>query len=179
MRVRIPVPAVVLAVLLGSAVLAAAQHPPQTAERLAEVNRRGASMMGFDQENTTHQFHVTSTGGVIEVQANDPGDADTIRRVQRHLSEIAKEFGRGDFVRPALIHDQEVPGTETMKKLKDEIRYRFRKSPQGGRVEIFTADLDALRAIHEFLRFQTHDHQTGESKPGDGKPTGPLHQHQH
>jgi hypothetical protein len=142
-----------------------AQHEKEKKDRLAEVNRRGANVMGFDQDNSTHQFHLTTRGGYVEVRANDPNDADTIRRIQRHLSDIAKEFGRQDFARPEIIHDGEVPGTQVLKKkeMKDKVTYRFRKSPVGGRLEINTADSDAIRAVHEFLRFQIADHQTGDA----------------
>ena len=33
-----------------------------------------------------------------------------------------------------------------------------------GRIRIQTADPEALKAVHEFLRFQIEDHHTGDSQ---------------
>jgi hypothetical protein len=140
----------------------AKQHEKEKKDRLAEVNRRGDVGMGFAQEKNRHRFSLTSRGGVIEVEAADPGDADNIALVQKHLAEAAKAFGRGDFSMPAFIHDQEVPGTATMKELKAQISYRTEKTPRGGRLHIRTSSAEALKAVHEFLRFQIADHQAGD-----------------
>jgi hypothetical protein len=37
-----------------------------------------------------------------------------------------------------------------------------RETENGGRVLIETKDAEALAAVHEFLRFQIEDHQTGD-----------------
>ena len=48
-----------------------------------------------------------------------------------------------------------------MKKLREQIRYSFQKTPNGGRVVISSTDKEALAAIHSFLRFQIEEHETG------------------
>ena len=45
-----------------------------------------------------------------------------------------------------------------MKEKRTEISYSFEEFPAGGRVRITTTNPDALKAIHEFLRFQIEDH---------------------
>jgi hypothetical protein len=56
---------------------------------------------------------------------------------------------------------QEVPGTAVMAQKKERIRYTYSELPLGGQVQITTTDEEALRAIHEFLAFQRHDHRAG------------------
>jgi hypothetical protein len=43
------------------------------------------------------------------------------------------------------------------------IRYVFEETPNGGRVVISSADKDALKAIHRFLRFQIEAHKSGDT----------------
>ena len=47
-----------------------------------------------------------------------------------------------------------------MKEKRSEVVYRFEELPAGGKVHIKTAHPDALKAIHDFLRFQIEDHHT-------------------
>jgi hypothetical protein len=49
-----------------------------------------------------------------------------------------------------------------MQRLKTEIKYEFEKMEGGGRVRITTQNAEALKAIHEFLRFQIKEHETGD-----------------
>jgi hypothetical protein len=50
-----------------------------------------------------------------------------------------------------------------MKKLRTLIQYRLEETDRGGRILISTESPKALRAVHQFLRFQIQDHQTGDS----------------
>lgn len=127
------------------------------------VNTRGDRVMGLSHEKTTHHFLLYPDGGVIEVTANDAKDTASRDEIQMHLSHIAKMFASGDFNAPMLIHDRVPPGVPVLQRRKGEVSYRFEKSDRGGRVRIETADREALNAVHEFLRFQISDHQTGDS----------------
>ncbi|MGB6597214.1 MAG: hypothetical protein WBE70_08815, partial [Candidatus Acidiferrum sp.] len=80
-----------------------------------------------------------------------------------HFGHIAKMFVAGDFSAPMLIHSQNPPGSETMKKLRDAIRYKLEDTGRGSRIRITSKNPDAVAAIHQFLRFQIKDHQTGDS----------------
>jgi hypothetical protein len=50
-----------------------------------------------------------------------------------------------------------------MKEKHAEISYSFEELEAGGRVRIKTANPDALKAVHDFLRFQIEDHHTGDA----------------
>jgi hypothetical protein len=50
-----------------------------------------------------------------------------------------------------------------LKEKKAEVTYRFETIDRGGVVRITTKDAEALKAVHEFLRFQIADHRTGDS----------------
>jgi hypothetical protein len=62
-----------------------------------------------------------------------------------------------------FIHDQVPPGVDAMKRLKAEISYEFEKTESGARVRIKTNNAEALAAVHDFLRFQIKEHQTGDA----------------
>ena len=126
------------------------------------VNRRGDHVMGFSHDKTTHHFRLAKDGGVIEVTANDPKDAESRDQIRQHLGHIAGMFSAGNFNAPMLIHDQTPPGVPVLRRLKSEIKYEFESIEQGGRVKITTTNPEAIRAVHEFLRFQISDHQTGD-----------------
>ena len=127
-----------------------------------EVNRRGDAVMGFSHEKTTHHFRLRPSGGEIEVTANDSADAESAAQIRGHLTHIAQMFGEGNFTAPMLIHSRNPPGTGVMRRLKARIGYRVEPLPGGARVHITTTRVEALEAIHAFLRFQITDHRTGD-----------------
>jgi hypothetical protein len=130
----------------------------------SDLDQRGAMVMGFDQQKTTHHFYLYEDGGAIRVTAKDPADAASRDAIRLHLAHIAMMFGEGDFQDPMLVHDRaDVPGTAEMVRLADKISYRYYEIPDGGLVEITTVDPAAVKAVHEFLTFQIRDHQTGDS----------------
>jgi hypothetical protein len=129
----------------------------------AGMHARGAAVMGFDQHKTTHHFFLFDDGGAIDIGVKDR--ADTVNRdaIRQHLPHIAQLFGAGNFDAPMLIHaEKAVPGTALMTALKDKVAYRYSETPGGGRVEITTVDKAALAAVHEFLKYQIAEHQTGD-----------------
>ncbi|HXL22114.1 MAG TPA: hypothetical protein VOA78_06600 [Candidatus Dormibacteraeota bacterium] len=128
-----------------------------------DVAERGDRVMGFSHDKATHHFRLYADGGAIEVGANDAKDTATRDAIQGHFTHIVKMFAAGDFTAPILIHTQNPPGSETMKRLRGEIAYRLEKTEQGARIRIRTKNAEAVRAVHEFLRFQIADHQTGDS----------------
>ena len=127
------------------------------------VTSRGDHAMGFSHETTTHHFRLYKSGGAIDVSANDPKDSATRDQIRMHLSHIAKRFASGDFNVPMFIHDTTPPGALVMAKLRGQIRYLYSDTPGGAKIQISTANPEALQAIHGFLRFQISDHQTGDA----------------
>jgi hypothetical protein len=139
-------------------------HAADGDAQMAGMNHRGATVMGFDQEKTTHHFYLYEDGGAIDVSVNDAADAANRDAIRSHLPHIATLFGQGNFEAPMAVHDTKtVPGTAEMASLKDKISYRYVESSTGGRVDIVTRDAAALKALHQFLRFQIADHKTGDS----------------
>lgn len=145
-------------IVLAIAVLGA--HP-----QAQGVSQSHAAMaMGFDQDKTTHHFHLFTDGGAIDVSVKDAADAKNRDAIRAHLPHIAQLFQAGDFSAPMLVHQTAaVPGAEELQRAKDRVTYRYRETPAGGRVDIETTDPAALKAVHAFLRFQITDHKTGDS----------------
>jgi len=141
------------------------QSNPQEnpAEHHAAVTTRGEHVMGFSQEKTMHHFLLYKDGGVISVTANDPKDMQSRDMIRMHLSHIAGMFAAGDFNAPMLIHGTTPPGVPAMTELKKQIRYRYHDIDSGGQVRIQSVNPKAVAAIHEFLRFQIKEHETGDS----------------
>src|SRR5260370_314488 len=65
--------------------------------------------------------------------------------------------------RSCPMHEQNPPGTEEMKRLHDPIQYNLESTERGARLRITTKNAEALEGVHEFLRFQIADHQTGDA----------------
>ena len=139
------------------------QDQHQHGDHHSQVNERGDKVMGFSHEKTTHHFIIRSDGGVIDVSANEASDTASRDQIRTHLRHIAKMFAQGNFNAPMLVHAQTPPGAEVMKQKRDAIDYQFEETEKGARVRITTKDAEALKAIHDFLRFQIKDHQTGDS----------------
>jgi hypothetical protein len=150
-----------LAILL----LTLTAYAQQTADdpHHAGVNARGDQAMGFSHDTTTHHFRLYKDGGAIEVTANDPQDSGTRETIRMHLSHISQMFAAGNFEAPMFIHATNPPGVPLMKKLKSQIHYRYEDTENGARVRIQTENPKAIGAVHDFLRFQIKDHQTGDS----------------
>ncbi len=118
--------------------------------------------MGFDQKTSTHHFLLERTGGTIEVTATPSASPESADQIRTHLEHIATAFAAGDFSLPMFIHDTEPPGVATMKAKRQAMKFSFQRLDRGGRVVIRTDDVDALAALHEFLRFQIREHRTGD-----------------
>src|ERR1041384_4941405 len=139
-----------------------AQEPKQGSAD-EQMNKRGDHVMGFDHMKTTHHFLLQESGGSIEVTANSSEDVESSEQIRMHLKHIARMFADGNFNAPMLIHDQTPPGVPAMQELKGEIKYSFEEIDRGAAVRISTKNATALKAIHDFLRFQIKEHQTGDS----------------
>lgn len=159
--------------VIGAVALSFAQHPAMPAgmtheahlaqmEKDRELKERGAAAMGFDQDNTTHHFRLFEVGGGIEVVTNDPADATGREQIRTHLREIAADFSRGNFVKPFITHGEMPPGVTTIQTRKNTLSFTYEDRPDGGMVRIITTDAKTRQAVHEFLRYQIHEHATGD-----------------
>ena len=138
--------------------LAAAGQDPHKA-----MNDRGAKTMGFDQTKTAHHFYLYDDGGAIDVQVKNRADTREIAAIRSHLPHLAVMFQDGNFEAPMLVHAAKtVPGTAVLSARKTMLRYTYAETPTGGRVNIVTTDAAARAALHDFLKYQITEHQTGD-----------------
>ena len=135
---------------------------PEEHGHFAGVEARGDQEMGFSHAATTHHFLLRTDGGEIRVDINSPQDAASRDQIRRHLFDIARSFTAGDFHTPMAVHDQVPPGVPALERLRAAVIYSYSDTDGGGRVELRTTNAEALRAIHEFLRFQIQEHRTGD-----------------
>jgi len=154
-----------LVIPLATACAHTPQHSADTAHAtsdssFAALQARGQVAMGVDQYTSTHHFDALPDGGRIVLE-RDVDDSAGVAMIQAHLRAIARAFQSGDFSTPAFVHMRTVPGTQEMAARRDAITYTVRDLPRGGELRITTSDPTAIRAIHEFMAFQRHDHRAG------------------
>jgi hypothetical protein len=156
-KARLLVAAAAVAVLSTGC---AGNSPPVAApaDRQAEVAERGASVMPFDLERTTHHFTKTDTGGVQTVVADDPQDTAQITLIREHLTAEADRFRRGDFTDPARIHGKEMPGLAALRAHDGRIAIEYQNTTDGARATYTTTDAELRDALHAWFDAQVSDH---------------------
>ena len=132
-------------------------HPSTDSERLAEVAARGAEVMPFELERTTHLFEKTAVGGLQQVFSND-NDPEQISLIQAHLQEEAQRFQQGDFDDPAQIHGDEMPGLATLRNSYEQVTVTFSTLSDGAQIVYTTDQADVLAALHAWFDAQLSDH---------------------
>jgi hypothetical protein len=150
--------AVAVALVVGTAALAAWSADLDTPSRQEEVARRGAIIMPFDLDRTTHIFQPRSYGGVQTVIADDPTDRGQVRLVREHLKAEADEFARGDYGDPAKIHGDEMPGLQVLEENYSSIALTFEPTADGARITYRSADPMVVEALHDWFEAQVSDH---------------------
>ena len=121
------------------------------------VAARGAEVMPFDLERTTHRFEKTERGGIETVVADEP-DADQIAPVRSHLREEADRFSRGDFDDPMAIHGMEMPGLADLRAGAARIEIAYADVPTGARLTYTVAERRLRAALHAWFDAQLMDH---------------------
>ena len=149
-------------VILMGVCFAYGQQDHEPHDNNSAVNEHGDKIMGFSHEKTTHHFVLTEDGGLIEVRVNDLKDATGLGQIRTHFQHIVHMFADGNFNAPMLVHSQNVPGTSIMTRLKIDLHWQLQEIPRGARITITADNKEVLDAVHDFLRFQIADHQTGD-----------------
>jgi hypothetical protein len=126
--------------------------------RQQEVAERGATIMPFDLEATTHVFAPTDDGGVQTVVADDPGDTEQIVLIRSHLRDEVAAFRSGDFGDPATIHGHEMPGLSVLEARSDRLTITYQDQPDGGEVIYRSSDPVVVQALHDWFAAQLSDH---------------------
>jgi hypothetical protein len=164
---RTPVIAVLAAAaLIGGGVLTGAAVSGGDPSRQEIVADRGAGVMPFSLEATTHVFDVTARGGTQRVIAKDPGDSREIKLIRGHLRAEADAFGRGDFADPAAIHGDDMPGLRALRAGHRKVTVRYRDLPAGAEIAYGTQSRELASAVRAWFEAQLGDH-AGDAASAD------------
>ena len=126
-------------------------------ERQAEVADRGAMVMPFDLERTTHVFSKESYGGLQKVVSDD-GDKKQVALIREHLSHEAERFAKGDFHDPSMIHGEHMAGLHQLVMGHDKMTVEYSEIPEGAQIIYRTDDPSMVEAIHQWFDAQVSDH---------------------
>jgi hypothetical protein len=158
------------AILAAAAIVAAAAgctgtgdgqaRPAASTDRQAQVAERGAAVMPFNLERTTHRFAKTDTGGVQTVLADDPTDTTQIGLIQQHLRSEATRFRSGDFTDPVRIHGADMPGLAALANSAGKVAVDDADTADGARIIYTTTDPALVTALHAWFDAQVSDHGT-------------------
>ena len=128
------------------------------ATRQDEVAERGAAVMPFDLDATTHRFVPLPDGLEQIVVADDPADSQQILLIRSHLEVEQARFQHGDFSDPAHIHGDDMPGLVTLQARAGDIEIVYSEIPDGGRLVFTTSEPQLVETLHEWGRAQVSDH---------------------
>ena len=161
----------VLAMLLTALPVLALEEASKP--RRDEVARRGAEVMPFSLEQTTHIFTKTEKGGLQQVIVKEIPNTEQVKLIQVHLSKISREFAQGDFSDPAKIHGEDMPGLAELRKAKPgEITIEYKELRNGAQINYATDDPALIKAVHQWFDAQLSDHAR-HAIPGDANR--PMH----
>jgi hypothetical protein len=145
-------------VLVGGLLVGVLVSAGGDTSRQESVARRGARVMPFDLDATTHVFDATKSGGVQTVVADRPQDADQIALVRSHLRSERAHFSGGDFGDPAAVHGHEMPGLAVLEARSEALVITYVDVPAGGRVTYRSEDPEVVTALHDWFAAQLADH---------------------
>ena len=146
----------------------------QITARQTEVGQRGAQVMPFDQNLTTHQFAKSATGGVETVTANDPNDRNQVTLVQDHLQHERDLFATGDFSDPMAIHGHQMPGIADLQHgaTTGQMTVTYEALPAGARITYTAATPALVDTVHTWFDAQLMDHGSHATGLSPGPPRG-------
>ncbi len=122
------------------------------------VHQKAHGVMPFDVSRTVHIFRMTEAGGVQRVVAKDPGAADQIALIRKHLHHEAENFRRGDYSDPAMLHGTDMPGLKELQNGASNIKVSYAPLPDGAEITFETVDLHLLTALHRWFGAQLSEH---------------------
>jgi hypothetical protein len=163
--------------ILGGAIAAVALGGDGQTRQEA-VAERGARVMPFSLDATTHVFDATATGGTQRVVADDPNDREQIHLIREHLRREAEAFQHGEFADPQTIHGRHMPGLAALRAGYQRIEVRYRDLPDGARIDYRTADPSLAAAIRDWFDAQLGDHGDDAQPAGNADPDSSTHRRQ-
>ncbi|MEJ7743030.1 MAG: hypothetical protein WKF73_11015 [Nocardioidaceae bacterium] len=135
--------------------IAASRDDPS---RQQVVAQRGARVMPFALDATTHVFEATPKGGTQRVVAKEASDVGNISLIRSHLREEADAFSRGDFADPSAIHGDDMPGLSALRAGYKDIDVRYRDLPDGAEIAYATDNSELAAAVRAWFGAQLRDH---------------------
>jgi hypothetical protein len=150
--------AVAAVALVSFVALGGCSQGSERADRQATVARRGAEVMPFDLDATTHRFTKTDDGGVQVVTADDPEDTTQIGLIRQHLQRERDNFASGNFDDPARIHGMDMPGVSELAAGYARITVTYAERADGAALTYATEDPTLVEAIHSWFDRQVMDH---------------------
>ncbi len=131
-----------------------------TADRQRVVAAKGAEVMPFDLDATTHRFLPKPTGGVQQVLADDPADATQVELIRAHLRKERAKFWRGDFADPTAIHGADMPGVAELSAAgrNRSLAVTYADLPDGAQLSFTSNKPGVVAAVQRWLRAQQGDH---------------------
>ena len=153
-----------MALLLFCLAMASAMAA-QAQQRQAEVAARGAGVMPFDLQDSSHIFTKSRNGGLQQVQARNPKDIAQVRLIRSHLRDIAARFEQGDFSAPTQIHGDDMPGLAQLKlAMPGEISIQYRDLFNGAQIRYATSNPALVPVLHQWFDAQLADHGADASE---------------
>lgn len=141
-------------------------------DRQAEVAERGAQVMPFDLDATTHRFEDRDDGLVQTVVADDADDDEQVALVRSHLEDEAERFAAGDLDDPAAIHGEDMPGLADLIAGAADIDITYVDVAAGGRITYTSDDPALVAALHRWGAAQVADHGGHAEHAGDADHAG-------
>lgn len=122
------------------------------------VHDMGSQVMPFNLGATTHIFEMTEDGGIQEVIADDPSDAEQITLIRQHLQQEVMRFSAGDFSDPTSIHGTDMPGIRELAAGVEHVTITYSELPNGAQITFTAQDCSLVTAIHRWFGAQLSDH---------------------
>jgi hypothetical protein len=131
-----------------------------TSRRQGEVEVRGATVMPFDQAQTTHRFTTTAWGGTETVHVLPGAARDQVGLIRMHLGHEQMLFASGDFSDPMAIHGHSMPGVQALARsaATGALVVDYVTVPGGAELDYRSADPAVVRSVHAWFAAQVRDH---------------------
>jgi hypothetical protein len=144
--------------LFSSGYALARHHMSGSMDQTAVIEAKGAQVMPFDQNKTTHIFQTTAAGGVELVVAKDAQDQQQIGLIRSHLQVEATKFMQGNYEDPARIHGMDMPGLSELEVGYGRVQVVYADLPNGANITYTSSDPVLVEAIHAWFGRQLADH---------------------
>ena len=158
MKNRFIIIIIIIILLIGGLGIFLYQQQRTLAERQSMIHEKGANVMPFNLNQTTHIFKKTDTGGIQQVIVKDTNNTQQISLIRMHLQMEAGMFQKGDFQDPAKLHGATMPGLKTLSSGASQIKIVYSDLPNGGQITYTTANKDLVESIHTWFDAQLSDH---------------------